>query len=66
MGHEMTSAPLSPLVVTLTKNAPASLLESTFTKSLHLKSFTINSYKKIGVGGCNSTAQQKNLIPGGP
>jgi hypothetical protein len=42
---------LSPLELTLTKNALASLLECTLTKLLDLKFFRINSYEKKGGGG---------------
>jgi hypothetical protein len=42
---------ISPLECTLTKNAPATPLESVVTKRLHLKSFRIRSYKKVAVGG---------------
>src|SRR5713226_9662712 len=45
--HE--SLPLSALTSTLTKNASATPLTSTLTKTKDLKSFIINTYKK-GVG----------------
>src|SRR5712692_8007015 len=43
---------ISPLEYALTKNAPATPLEFTLTKSLDLKSFRFRSYKKRGGGGC--------------
>src|SRR6266446_2734260 len=41
---------LSPLPSTLTKNASATPLTSTLTKTKDLKSFIINTYKKVGGG----------------
>ena len=41
---------VSPVECTDTKNAPVSLLDSTDTKSLDLKSFRIRSYKKYRGG----------------
>ncbi len=43
---------ISPLEYALTKNAPASSLESALPKSLDLNSFRFRTYKKIGCGGC--------------
>ncbi len=50
LDHELLTlaipALISSLECSLTKNAPASPLDSALTKSLDLKSFVIHSYKK--------------------
>src|SRR5713226_6006953 len=42
---------ITPLEYALTKNAPATPLESALANSLHLKPRRMNTYKKRGVGG---------------
>jgi len=55
---------VSPLECTLTKNAPASPLQSTLTKSLDLKSFRFRTYKKGGWGvGSSRTRRTTRLVP---
>lgn len=61
----MLSSPsisVSPVECAITKNAPASALESALTKLLDLKSPGINSYKKCGGWGCQFP--QWDRIPG--
>src|SRR5713226_6937347 len=51
---------ISPLEYALTKNAPATPLECTLTKSLDLKPRGMNTYKKQGGGGAH---QRRTTLP---
>src|ERR1700674_4929824 len=53
-GSQVLNTNLTALESTLTKKRPATLLQSTLTKTLDLKSFRMNTYKKRGGGGGGS------------